>query len=55
MECNKPSILEDIIKKEFNKKFKLIAGKEYFEGNKKEMLNTFNNYNFNNLKYIFSL
>lgn len=43
MECNNPLILEKNIKRQFNKKFKLIAGKEYYEGNEKDMLNVFNN------------
>ena len=30
-------------KKQFNEKFKLIAGNEYYEGNEKDILNTFNN------------
>jgi hypothetical protein len=43
MECNNPLILEENIKKVFNEKFKLIAGNEYFEGNEKNILITFNN------------
>lgn len=42
MECNEPSILEGNIKNIFNKKFKLIAGNEYYEGNEKDILNAFN-------------
>ena len=33
MYCNEPYKLERKIKDEFKKKFKLVAGKEYFEGN----------------------
>lgn len=43
MECNEPLKLERNIKNNFNKKFKLIAGNEYYEGNEKDILNTFNN------------
>ncbi len=43
MECIEPLILEGNIKKQFNEKFKLIAGNEYYEGNEKDILNTFNN------------
>lgn len=43
MECNKPLILERNIKNHFNEKFKLISGNEYYEGNEKDILNTFNN------------
>ena len=43
MECNNTSILENNIKKEFNKKFKLIAENEYFEGNGKDIMTVFNN------------
>jgi hypothetical protein len=35
--CDNPIIYETIIKEEFNKKFKLISGKEYFEGDVNEM------------------
>jgi hypothetical protein len=41
-ECNNPPIVELEIKKAFNKKFKLIAGKEYFEGNEEEIIKEFN-------------
>jgi len=40
-QCNDPLKLEEIIKKEFNKKFKLIGGCEYFEGNEDDIKNTF--------------
>lgn len=43
MECNEPLVLERNIKNIFNEKFTLIAGKEYYEGNEKYVLNTFNN------------
>ena len=43
MECMNASILKEKIKKEFNIKFKLIAGNEYYEGNENEILTTFNN------------
>ena len=43
MDCNNPHILENKIKKEFNIKFKLIAGHEYYEGNEFDILTTFNN------------
>lgn len=43
MECDEPLILESNIKKQFNKKFKLIAGNEYYGGVEKDILNTFNN------------
>ena len=39
MECNKPFVLEKQILKIFNSKFKLIAGKEFFEGDEKEIKN----------------
>ena len=41
MYCNEPYKLERKIKDEFKKKFKLVAGKEYFEGNETEMFNEF--------------
>ena len=54
MECDDPLLLEKEIKDEFIKKFKLIAGREYFEGNKNIMLSTFleiiNNYKLELLK-----
>lgn len=37
MECLEPFAVEREIKKIFNSKFKLIAGKEYFEGNEEEI------------------
>ena len=37
MECTEPFKIESLIKSVFNEKFKLIAGKEYFEGNETEM------------------
>jgi len=43
MECIEPFKLEIIIKKEFNNKFKLIAGREYFQGNECEIFEIFNN------------
>lgn len=43
MECIKPLQLEEIIKKTFNNKFKLIAGNEYYEGSEKEILEIFLN------------
>ena len=43
MECNCPLEIEKNIKEEFSKKFKLIAGKEYFEGNERDMLESFIN------------
>lgn len=43
MECDNALILENKIKKHFNEKFKLLAGNEYYEGNEKDILNTFNN------------
>ncbi len=36
-ECFEPMILEQKIIKSFNKKFKLTAGREYFEGNEDDM------------------
>jgi hypothetical protein len=50
MECNKPLILEQNIKNNFNNKFKLIGGKEYFEGNENDIINEFCNivYNYRN-------
>ena len=48
MECNNLLLLEKKILNIFNKKFKLIAGREYFEGDENIMLSTFleiiNNY-----------
>jgi hypothetical protein len=41
MECINPFILEKKIKIEFDNKFKLIAGNEYYEGNENEILNIF--------------
>jgi len=55
------SKIEKILIEEFNKKFKLIAGKEYFEGNEKDIYKLFieivyeNYINFSinpNLKYL---
>lgn len=42
-EVKNPISVENKLKKIFNKKFKLIAGKEYFEGNEEEMKRTFIN------------
>lgn len=36
-ECINPTILENKIKKEFNNKFKLEKGREYFEGNEENI------------------
>ena len=48
-ECINPSILETNIKNAFNNKYTLIAGKEYFEGDEKNIVNDFvkivNDYN----------
>ena len=48
MECNNPLEIEKNIKNEFTKKFKLIAGNEYFEGIENDIINIFleivNNY-----------
>jgi len=41
MECNNPLELEKKIKDEFNKLFKLIGGREYFEGDETIMKQTF--------------
>jgi hypothetical protein len=41
MECTEPFNIESVIKQVFNEKFKLIAGKEYFEGNETDMKTTF--------------
>jgi len=40
-ECINPSILETNIKNAFNHKYTLIAGKEYFEGDEKNIVNDF--------------
>jgi len=54
MECIEPLVLEENIKRQFNEKFKLIAGNEYYEGNEKDILNAFNNcvMDYNNLFII---
>lgn len=48
MECQDPYVVENNIKKIFNEKFKLVAGREYFEGNeeimKEEFLKMVNEY-----------
>jgi uncharacterized C2H2 Zn-finger protein len=41
MECVEPFKIERKIKETFNKKFKLVAGKEYFEGDENEMKKEF--------------
>jgi hypothetical protein len=56
-ECINPLIIETRIKQEFNKNFKLIAGREYYEGNENDIKNTFinivnNNKNINNFNNI---
>jgi len=43
MECKKPFKMEKQLINLFINKYKLIAGREYFEGNKKEMISTFYN------------
>ena len=48
MECNSSLEIEKNIKDEFSKKFKLIAGKEYFEGNEQDILFSFVNIIFKN-------
>ena len=40
-ECNNPLFIEKQIITQFNIKFKLIAGREYFEGNEEEIKNCF--------------
>ena len=55
IECFNPLLLENKIKLEFNKKFKLIAGNEYFEGNEYNMFKLFNKIiieNINDDEYI---
>lgn len=42
-ECTNSDILEKNIKEHFNKKYKLVAGYEYFEGNEYDMITDFNN------------
>ena len=42
MECDEPFKVEKEIKKRFNMKFKLIAGKEYFEGDEHNIKKEFN-------------
>lgn len=41
MECAEPFVLEQELKKAFNTKFTLLAGKEYFQGNESDMQKTF--------------
>ena len=41
MECIEPFILEKKIKIEFDNKFKLIAGNEYYKGNENKIVNIF--------------
>jgi hypothetical protein len=41
-ECDDPFALEREVKTRFNNKFRLIAGKEYFEGNEADIKNEFN-------------
>ncbi len=41
MECSNPLALERKIKLQFGKSFTLVAGREYFEGDEKVMLDTF--------------
>jgi hypothetical protein len=41
MSCKYPLILENMIKKKFTEKYKLIAGSEFFEGKEEEMLKDF--------------
>lgn len=41
MECDNPIILENKIKEDFDNKFKLIAGNEYYEGNEDEIYKSF--------------
>jgi hypothetical protein len=43
MECEDPFKIESQIKRVFEAKFKLIAGKEYFEGNESDMIIEFFN------------
>jgi hypothetical protein len=43
MGCKYPYVLENKIKEEFNKKYKLIAGKEFFEGVEYKIYNDFIN------------
>jgi len=40
-ECNEPFVVERKIKEVFNKKFKLISGNEYYEGNENAMKKEF--------------
>ena len=41
IKCNKPFDIENKIKQSFKSKFKLIAGKEFYEGDEEQMLNEF--------------
>jgi hypothetical protein len=52
MECINPLEIEKYIRDEFTKKFKLIAGKEYFEGIENDMLYLFVNIIFKNMNII---
>ena len=51
IECDNPFETEKILKKKFNKKFKLITGNEYFEGDKEEMKKIFYSVVMNNSDY----
>ena len=41
IKCNRPFDIENKIKQSFNSKFKLIAGKEFYQGDVDQMLNEF--------------
>ena len=41
MECKYPLVIESELKKAFNKKFELIAGREYYKGNESDMRDEF--------------
>jgi len=41
LDCNNPNIIEKCLKDSFNKKYNLIAGNEYYEGDESEILYDF--------------
>jgi len=47
IECINPHVIKSIVKKEFNKKFELIAGAHYFKGDEIEIKKSFRDIVFN--------
>lgn len=54
MECVDPFVLKSKIKKEFNSRYKLIAGYEYYEGDESDIVEKFCELSFSHNKELYN-